>query len=965
MKKAIFITGATGFVGTAVVWLVIEKTEQPLIILVRGKDDKEAFHRLTRIWWNMPELTKEIGSRIQILCGDVTLTNFGLSETKYQELILSVDTILHLAADINVMKTLEELRKTNVTGVSNLLALAYAIHDQHGLHRFSYVSTAYVAGKRKGVVREEDLTDHFGFANSYEHSKYEAEVLVRDASNVLPVTIFRPGMIVGDSISGAIKTFNTIYFPLRLYLTGKLRVFPVNPSMRINLVPCDYVALAIVKLTFLEQALGKCFHLTLPSESLPTVKEMIQFTKAWASTTLHVKLPKPIFFPVPVHHLQGLSRIITKKRTIRSLLALSPYFTEKREYRRDNLDQWLGSYQGSWHDFFANILKYAVEQGFMHQTERTVHEQVFYRMQKKSRPCEYYDIVNGKMIKRASSQVREEVINIIDSLKGLGIQPGDRVAIVGYNSSRYLSIDLAIGLSEAISVPLYYSSPVKEIIEILDSCDANLFFVGVPAILEQLGTIKNKVQVVSFCREEKKEHKEKKEKKEKNEKKEKKEKNEKKEQYLSWLDFIKLGQSEKQYSKTIDNAPRRKETIVPVQVDNKGEFLGFDSTATIRYTSGTTGRPKGAVFDHSNLRYMAMSLASLPPWKARTKKIVYLSFLPMNHVVEGILATYALYYAPAPVEVYYLENFHDLQAVLPKVRPTIFFSVPRFYEKVWEQAQHSLVGRLYQKRKEGLTKRFLAHLLRYGIRRAAGISRCAQLIVGSAPISQELLMNYQRIGIEIHNAYGLTEAPLITLNRYKRNQIDTVGEALPNTEIMIAKDGEVLVRGPQVMKGYYQEVVSPVTAGWLQTGDLGSLCDENYLKLLGRKKEVIINSYGKNINPAKIELLLREITGVNHLILCGDKLPYCTALFWVGDNIVDADFLQFIKQSVKEANRELSHPEQVKKWAVLPEELSIETGELTANLKIKRTALLSKYNEVIDALYNNLAITDVYLGSLD
>lgn len=233
------------------------------------------------------------------------------------------------------------------------------------------------------------------------------------------------------------------------------------------------------------------------------------------------------------------------------------------------------------------------------------------------------------------------------------------------------------------------------------------------------------------------------------------------------------------------------------------------------------------------------------------------------------------------------------------------------------------------------------------MKKIAGIDRCAQLIVGSAPASIGLLENFRSIGIDIHNAYGLTEAPLITLNRYMANRTDTVGETLPDTSIRIADDGEILVNGPQVMKDYFQDKdESPLEEGWLHTGDLGFLTDNNYLVISGRKKEIVINSYGKNINPVKIELMLREATGINNVMVYSDKKPYCTALLWGCAADPTA-----IESAIQKVNLQLSHPEQVKKWAILTDNLSIEGGDLTANLKMKRSAITLKYAGIIESLY--------------
>jgi long-chain acyl-CoA synthetase len=364
---------------------------------------------------------------------------------------------------------------------------------------------------------------------------------------------------------------------------------------------------------------------------------------------------------------------------------------------------------------------------------------------------------------------------------------------------------------------------------------------------------------------------------------------------------------------------------------------------------------------------MGQTMASLLPWKARTRTAHYLSFLPMSHVVEGILATYSPFSVPAPVNIYFLEDLRELPRVLPGVRPTIFFSVPRIYERIWEALERNPVGRRYLALPGGLPKRALGALLRRQTLRKAGLDRCAQLIAGSAPCSETMVQNFRELGIAIHNAYGLTEAPLVSLNRLGANRPGTVGTPLPQTEIRLAEDGEVLVRGPQVMAGYFgrqaggraggqagSETVQPFRDGWLLTGDLGRLTPEGSLVLTGRKKELFKTSYGKYVQPAKVEALLREIPGVAEAMLVGEGRPYCTALLWVQGKALEAGAGPRIDRLLVQVNRALSHPEQVKRWAVLANDLSIETGDLTANLKLKRPAVARRLAGVLDGLYGGI-----------
>ncbi len=308
----------------------------------------------------------------------------------------------------------------------------------------------------------------------------------------------------------------------------------------------------------------------------------------------------------------------------------------------------------------------------------------------------------------------------------------------------------------------------------------------------------------------------------------------------------------------------------------------------------------------------------------------YLSFLPLSHVVEGILASYAPCYLLAQVDYYYLNDFSALTSALPKVRPTVFFSVPRFYENVWEQVRENPLGQRWLSAPEGTLKQALGAVLKKAVLSKAGIDRCKQLIVGSAPVSEGLLLQFRALGIEIYNAYGQTEAPLITINHLGDNVIPTIGTPLPETQVTLAEDGELLVKGPQVTRGYYALESEQIRDGVLSTGDLGTLDDNGHITLLGRKKELIVTAYGKNISIPKIEQRLKEIPGVSQAVLIGERRPYCTALLWLEGKAPDLD------GAIQTMNAALSHPEQVRKYRVISQPLSIQAGELTPNLKIKR-----------------------------
>jgi long-chain acyl-CoA synthetase len=894
MSEVVLLTGATGFIGARIALELLARPDVEIIALVRAGSREDAERKARREWWDYPVLSNEIGRRIRIAAGDVSEDRLGLAPLEYAALVETLTHVIHAAAEVRLDAPSERLRLANVRGTANVLTLARDAHRDHGLSRFSHISTAYVAGRRTGDVPEDELSDRYGFSSEYEWSKLEAEKLVREADREIPVSIFRPGMVVGDSATGYVRSFNTLYVPLRLYLAKGLRVLPVRASMRVNFVPVDYVAEAVASLTFDARAEGGTFHLTAPPDSLPTARELVSLVREWARERAGLRLPKPLFLPVP-----GLARAGGG-----ALGLLAPYFDEKRRFLRDGTDRLLGPYALDWRALVPRMLDFALRNGFLHRSARTVHEQILFRLESRSRPVRCFDIIDGKIVERPAADLRRETLEASSALREMGVRPGDRVAIVGRNSTRYLALDVAIGLAGAVSVPLYYTSPPAEIDGILRSSGARLLLVGAPSVLERLGELTSGVAIVSFCRETAPRG--------------------PAARAMGWEDFLEKGRRGARASE----AP-----VAP------------DDLATLRFTSGTTGFPKGVEFTHRGVRWMGEVVPSLLPFDARFRAVRYLSFLPLNHVVEGILSMYGTFYVPAEVSIYFLEDFHDLAKALPAVRPTVFFSVPRVYEKMWNAFAESPGGRLYLSSR-GAARSALRGAIRRGLLGRAGLDRCAQLIAGSAPVSGELLSNMRELGVEIHAAYGLTEAPLVTMSRAGANRIGTVGESLPETEIDIAPDGEILVRGPQVARGYFGEDEQPFMEGRLMTGDLGRL-EAGHLVIDGRKKELLATSYGKKIQPQKIETMLKSIAGVSEAMVVAEGRPYCTAVLWMGEGAR----LDALDAGIAKANSRLSHPERIKRWVALRNDLSIESGELTANLKLRRREVERRRSVLVSALY--------------
>ena len=261
MADTILLTGGTGFLGTELASRLSGNPENKIYVLVRAADEQGAVHRLKGAWYFDRELYARIGEKCIPVPGDFTKEGIGLSGENRKRLLEQVTLIIHAGAEVGFQKSREELFSTNREGTRNMLTLAGQMKK---LRRFVHISTAYVAGTAKGVVREESPagTSYSGY---YEESKAEAEKLVR-ASGV-PYTICRPGMIVGDSRTGWVRNFNTIYYVLKMMLLGKMRVLPIRPDAPLNIVPGDYVADCIAKISFDEDAAGRTFHLTCPEEA--------------------------------------------------------------------------------------------------------------------------------------------------------------------------------------------------------------------------------------------------------------------------------------------------------------------------------------------------------------------------------------------------------------------------------------------------------------------------------------------------------------------------------------------------------------------------------------------------------------------------------------------------------------------------------------------------------------------------
>ncbi len=435
----------------------------------------------------------------------------------------------------------------------------------------------------------------------------------------------------------------------------------------------------------------------------------------------------------------------------------------------------------------------------------------------------------------------------------------------------------------------------------------------------------------------------------------------------------------------------------PMAFERRADARKPDDLATLIYTSGTTGEPKGAMLLQSNFVSNVLACAELLPLPPTT---VALSFLPLSHVLER-MAEFLYYHFG--VTIAYAESVDKLKDNLGEVNPHMFAAVPRVYEKVYGRvmdnvskapaARQKLFRKAVDVGKQALALRaekktpdlFLAlqrflfdHLVFSKIRAALG-SRFRYCISGGAPLSKELAEFFWAAGVEIYEGYGLTEtSPVIAVNHPGAWRLGTVGRILPGVECRIAADGEILTRGPHVMKGYFGKPEATTEAidaeGWFHTGDIGKIDEDGFLSITDRKKEIIVNANGKNVAPAPIEGFLKGNPFISLPVVLGDRRKYLSCLLvpnfeklreWAGQHglgSLPAEALakeprvrELYQQAIDAWNAGKSHEQQIVRFALLPADLTIEGGELTPTLKVKRRVIDRKYKALIDELYDETA----------
>jgi len=548
----------------------------------------------------------------------------------------------------------------------------------------------------------------------------------------------------------------------------------------------------------------------------------------------------------------------------------------------------------------------------------------------------------------SARQLRCWVYATARQLQSWGIGKGDRVAILSENRPEWAVTDFACLLLGAVDVPIYATQTAEQCLYVLQNSQARIAFVSTRKQYDKLAAVREQ----------------------------------------SGLETIVLMDEAPEIVGTVPmqsflhDSPRDEDP----ELDSIGERIEPDDLATLIYTSGTTGTPKGVMLTHGNL---ASNINVSLDMYDLDKEDLCISFLPLSHVTARHL-DYALFNAGVPVA--YCPVIDELPQAMKEVRPTVIVAVPRVYEKVFNQVQNKAHGVkrvlvrwalkvgaanrnvvLRGETPRALSWKLADALVFSKIRQGLG-GRARIFVSGGAPLGKEIAAWYADIGIRIHEGYGLTEtSPVIALNNPINHRLGTVGKPLPNVEVKIAEDGELLVRGPSVFKGYWkmpEETAAVFEDGWFKTGDIASLDKDGFLSITDRKKDLIKTSGGKFIAPQPIENSLKVNPFVGEAALLGDMRRFPAVLiipafdfleawakqhgvkFSTRKELVKSHNVQSLYQGiVEEMNQNLAQFEKLKKVLVVHEELSIADGTLTPSMKLRRRNLTERYKREIDALY--------------
>ncbi|HXB09414.1 MAG TPA: long-chain fatty acid--CoA ligase [Puia sp.] len=563
----------------------------------------------------------------------------------------------------------------------------------------------------------------------------------------------------------------------------------------------------------------------------------------------------------------------------------------------------------------------------------------------------------GGVYKTHSTQeVADTVQKLSTGLFRLGISGGDRtpegvekIGIVCKNRPEWIMLDLAVQRAGAVLVPVYPTISANELEFILNDAQVRIIFVNDKELYHKVTEIQERVPTLKE---------------------------------IFTFDPVPGARSWKELLVT----PTAEERA---QLKRIQDSIGEQDLATVIYTSGTTGTPKGVMLSHGNIvSNVRACMPCLPQGKIRA-----LSFLPLNHIYERML-TYVYLFNNS--SIYYAESMDTIGENLKEVKPQMFVTVPRLLEKVYDRIMHKGNELTGVKRKlffwaHDLAARFeinqpmgfwydlqlsLANKLIFSKWREALGNNIQAIASGGAAAQVRLIRIFTAARVTILEGYGLTEtSPVISVNRMeaKDRHFGTVGPLIPGVEVRIAEDGEILARGPNVMMGYYKRpdlTAEAIVDGWFHTGDIGEFVDNKFLKITDRKKEMFKTSGGKYVAPLAIEGKMKESPYVEQIMVVGPERKFVGALIvpafprleeWARQNgitfssheelIHESRVLAFYRQIIDGYNTNFGHVEQIKRFELLPAEWTVETGEMTPKLSLRRKVVTEKFGKLIDKIY--------------
>jgi long-chain acyl-CoA synthetase len=550
-------------------------------------------------------------------------------------------------------------------------------------------------------------------------------------------------------------------------------------------------------------------------------------------------------------------------------------------------------------------------------------------------------------------------MKISKSLLSLGLQIDDKISIYSYNRKEWYGCYIASQMLNAVSVGVYHTCSSEEVEWVVGNSDSKIVFVGNnPGDNDETAKMPNHRFLNIIDRLEKVEtvvmmkgvdtlnH----------------------EKAITWDAFIERGQN-------------INESEVLTRIDGISE----ESTSSLIYTSGTTGNPKGVELTHKNWMFELESVGNTFQFSQGER---YVSWLPLAHVFGQLVDNH--YWINTALHLHIVNSPLYVVDYAKEVKPHLFIGVPRIYEKIFSNLKAAIDGKAILK--FGLKIPGLSGVFKGKLKEAIGFSSMRFAISGAAPINPDILTFFQSLDIPLFEGYGMTENVAgATLNYTGNNKIGSVGKAMPGTEMKIADDGEILISGDHVMKGYYKNpeaTAETIIDSWLHTGDVGKIDSDGFISITGRKKEIYVSSGGKNIAPLVIEETMKGIPLLSQCFLVGDAKKYCSALFTLDVSAILRDKLDVnaneipkdpseqiimlkdlgyslsdytesdeiiaeIQSFVNNLNSKFSNPEQIKKFTILPRDFTIDDGELTPTLKIRRKQIRENWVDVIDSMYTS------------